>query len=369
MRMAIWVLLATMTGGAVLAVLWPLTRRPRPVAVSDDDTTFYRAQIAEIERDRDRGLIAAPEAEAAKVEAGRRLLRAAERQKRSGDLECEPALRRRRAATAVALSIAPLVALSIYGALGSPSLPAQPLSARLKTEPAKLEFAEALTRIEGHLAQNPQDWKGWEVIAPVYLRMGRAADAARAFEAVIRLNGETAQRLAAFGEASVAASSGVVEAKARDAFDRALKLDGTLSSARFYLALAAEQDGDKDGALTRYQELHRSLPPNTPQRALVESRITRLGGAVTASLADLPEDQKTAINAMVEGLAARLKSDASDAEGWLRLVRSYVVLGERDKASEALATARTSLSARPEELERLATLAKDLKLDEAGAGK
>jgi cytochrome c-type biogenesis protein CcmH len=367
--MAIWVLLATMTGGAVLAVLWPLTRRARLVAATGDDTAFYRAQIAEIERDRERGLIATAEAEAAKTEAGRRLLRAAERQKGSGDLDSEPALRRRRAAIAVALSIAPLVALSLYGALGSPSLPAQPLSARLKIEPAKLEFAEALARVESHLAQNPQDWRGWEVIAPVYLRMGRAADAAKALEAVIRLNGETTQRLAAFGEASVAASNGVVEAKARDAFDRALKLDGGLASARFYLALAAEQDGDKDGAIARYKELHISLPPNTPQRALVESRITRLGGTVASSIADLPEEQKSAINAMVEGLAARLKSDGSDAEGWLRLVRSYVVLGNRDKAAEALTAAREQLSGRPQDIERLAALAKDLKLDESEAGK
>ena len=367
--MAIWVLLATMTGGAVLAVLWPLTRRARSVAATGDETAFYRAQISEIERDRERGLIAAPEAEAAKVEAGRRLLRAAERQKDSGNLESEPALRRRRAATAVALSIAPLIALSLYGALGSPSLPAQPLSARLKTEPAKLEFAEALARVESHLAQNPQDWRGWEVIAPVYLRVGRAADAAKALDAVIRLNGETALRLAAFGEASVAASNGVVEAKARDAFDRALKLDGGLASARFYLALATEQDGDKDGAIARYKELHVSLPTNTPQRALVESRITRLGGTVTSSIADLPEEQKTAINAMVEGLAARLKSDGSDAEGWLRLVRSYVVLGDRDKANEALAAARQSLNDKPQDIERLAALAKDLKLDEPEAGK
>ncbi|TXN19341.1 c-type cytochrome biogenesis protein CcmI, partial [Methylobacterium sp. WL9] len=80
---AIWFILAIMTGAAVLVLLWPLTRRRKasPDAGSQagltTETGFYEDQLAEIERDLGRGLIGPAEAEAARTEAARRLLRAA----------------------------------------------------------------------------------------------------------------------------------------------------------------------------------------------------------------------------------------------------------------------------------------------------
>src|SRR5918912_2880134 len=103
--MAIWVVFALMTGAAVLAVLWPLSRVPARAAEEQVEAKFYRDQIAEIERDRERGLLSAVEAEAAKAEAGRRFLRAMAARSTAGDAMGEPALRRRRAASAVALSV------------------------------------------------------------------------------------------------------------------------------------------------------------------------------------------------------------------------------------------------------------------------
>ena len=74
--MLFWPLFALMTGVAVFAVLWPLGRvRPRP-AGSEADLAVYRDQLAEIERDRARGLLPESEAEAARVEVSRRLLAA-----------------------------------------------------------------------------------------------------------------------------------------------------------------------------------------------------------------------------------------------------------------------------------------------------
>ncbi len=119
--MTIWIVFALMTGAAVMAVLWPLSRRPI-VAEGSPDKQFYHEQVAEIERDRERGLLTAEEAEAARIEAGRRLLRAVPAETVSPGMIGEPALRRRRAASAVALSTIPLLALAAYGAFGSPAL-------------------------------------------------------------------------------------------------------------------------------------------------------------------------------------------------------------------------------------------------------
>src|SRR5215218_7525583 len=160
--MMIWTVFALMTGVAVMVVLWPLSRRP----VADEggpDAQFYREQIVEIERDRARGLLSPAEAETARIEAGRRLLRAVPAEHAvASDMVGEPALRRRRAASAVALSAVPLLALAIYGAYGSPSLPSQPRVARLQTDPQALDMASAVARVEAHLAQHPEDGRGWE---------------------------------------------------------------------------------------------------------------------------------------------------------------------------------------------------------------
>ena len=66
---------------------------------------------------------------------------------------------------------------------------------------------------------------------------------------------------------------------------------------------------------------------------------------------------------MVERLAERLKQDGSDVEGWLRLVRAYMVLGDKDKARAAAGDARRALASDPDKLRRVDELIKGLGLE------
>src|SRR5262249_30232681 len=125
----IWALMALMTGAAVLAVLWPLSRRARDLRQASD-VAVYKDQLEEIERDQSFGLIAAPEAEAARVEVSRRLL-AADGVARSRQVVADSPRGRRRAVAAGALVLVPAGALAVYLALGSPDLPGQPLASRV----------------------------------------------------------------------------------------------------------------------------------------------------------------------------------------------------------------------------------------------
>jgi cytochrome c-type biogenesis protein CcmH len=367
--MAIWIIFALMAGAAVMAVLWPLSRKPAAAGADDPDTQFYNEQLAEIERDLGRGLISQVEAEAARTEAARRLLRASQSATSAADVLGEPALRRRRAASAIALSTVPLLALAIYGAYGSPHLPAQPLSARLKADPQEPDLANAVARIEAHLAQQPNDGRGWEVVAPVYLRSGRLDDAIKAYRHALRLLGEDALRLSNYGEALVAANDGIVSAEARQAFDIALKHDAVAPKARFYLARAAEQDGDNDAARSQYAAILSSSPPNAPWVRLVKEQLARLDPErASASVASLPpDDTQASIRGMVEGLAQRLAASGGTAEEWARLVRSYAVLGEREKASASLSSARQALAQDQAGLGRLDALAQELALKSASS--
>lgn len=362
-----------MTGAVVLAVLLPLSRKVRTAGGKVDDAVFFRDQIADIDREVARGLMPAAEGEAARAEAGRRLLRAVAEQPASGDQKGEPALRRRRAASTIAISAIPLVALTLYGALGRPDIPDMPLAGRMAmSDPRELGIDEAVARVEGHLARQPDDGRGWEVLAPIYMRAGRFQDAARAFAEALRLNGETANRFADLGEALVMAGEGVVSAEARSAFDNAVKLDSGNAKAAYYLALATDQDGDRAGALAKLRELVASAPPDAPWRSTVAARIATLedptrteAGRAIASLS--AEDRAQAIRGMVAQLAARVEAEDASLDEWLRLIRSYVVLGERDEAARVLASARARFAGDAAGAQALATLADELQMTDSQA--
>lgn len=364
--MVIWIILVLMTAAAVMAVLWPLSRHRAVSRQIDPDTQFYRDQMAEIERDRDRGVLLPSEAEAAKAEAGRRLLRTTGMKGDPFAALGEPALRRRRAASTLALSMIPILALAIYGAYGSPHLLTHPPQVQAHAQGERLDLMTAINEIEAHLSQNPQDGRGWEVVAPVYIRLGRREDAVKAYEAALRYLGPDADRLANYGEAMVLAKDGVVSAEAQAAFEQAVKLDAASSKARYYLARAAEQDGQTDKAKDAYAQLLAASPSDAPWVPVVRRDLERLGGSIPAmAAADAPKIGAEDIARMVSGLATRLESQGGTAEEWARLMRSYAVLGQRDKALAAAERARQALAQDDAGLKTIDTMARELKLTDA----
>lgn len=379
--MFLWTAFAVMTGLAVLVVLVPLSRARRAgVSPASHDTAVYRDQLREIDRDLERGLIATAEADAARAEVARRLLAASAQ----AETAAEGSTTRRRAAAVTALVVIPALALGAYVSLGSPSLPAQPLAARLSAGDEQQDMAVLLRRIEQHLERNPDDGRGWEVLAPVYMRIERYQDAATAFGHVIRLLGSTPDRQAALGEALVGIAGGIVTTDAKAAFQAALAGDPTSPRARFWVARATLQDGDVAGAATQFRALLADSPADAPWRATVEEELARLTGGtpapaappgapgpsaddVAAATAMPPADRDAMIRGMVDRLADRLKQSPQDRDGWLRLVRAYAVLGDPAKARTAADEARRALAGTPEAVAAIDALLRDLGLAERGS--
>ena len=372
--MTLWFVLALMTAAAIFAVLWPLSRREEALR-SGSDVAVYRDQLDEIRRDQAAGLIGDSEAAAAQVEVSRRLIAAADAA--AAVPKAAPAAtmtRRRRAVAVLALVLLPAGAIALYLAVGSPTLPGQPLTSRGPEE--RQTIAHMVAQVEAHLAKNPNEGRGWEVVAPIYLRMGRVDDAVKARRLALELNGATAERHAGLGEALTVAANGIVTAEALAEFKAALALDAEHVKARFFLGLAAEQDGRVNEAVAAWRALLDRAPPDAPWAEFVRAELMRLAGGPSggsssgpgedqvAAAADLPPDQRIAmIKGMVARLAERLGKDGSDIEGWLRLVRSYMVLGERERALAAAGEARRALAAEPDKLKRIDELVKGLGLD------
>lgn|SRR5499426_1249896 len=369
--MTLWLVFALMTAASVAAVLWPLGRGGLARAEAGSDVAVYQDQLAEIERDRAAGRIAEREAEAARVEVSRRLLAAADV---AGAQAGEPkpsATWRRGAAAVAALVLLPFGAVGLYRVLGAPDLPDEPLAARSQAPTEQRSLATLISQVEAHLARNPEDGRGWEVLAPVYMRLSRFDDAVTARQHALRLLGSTVQREVELGEALAAQANGVITESAKASFERALAMDGSDVRARFYMGLAAEQEGRRPDAAAIWRDLLATAPAGAPwaefiRRALARVEDTPSGPSERdmAAAAELtPQQRSEMVRGMVERLAERLKHDGSDVEGWLRLVRAYTVLGDRDKAREAATEARRALAADPDKLRRVEELVKGLGLE------
>jgi cytochrome c-type biogenesis protein CcmH len=364
----IWLVFAFLTGAALLSVLAPLSRKSETSEPAAPDVDFFREQIAEIDREAREGQIDPEEAEVARTEAARRLLRAqsAENVAPSGS---------RRAPLIAALAIillAPAVTLTLYLKLGGPTIPDMPLAARLETPPDRANLADAVGRIEAHLAQHPDDGRGFEVLAPYYLRTGRYDDAVRAYGEALRLLGATPARHSALGEARTLAAGGSVTEEAQKDFEAALALDNALPTARFYLGLAAVQHDERAKARDIWSKLLADAPQDAPWTSRVKLLLSKLDELAAQSppaseqgkaIAAMPDDKRlAAIGAMVERLAGRLKTNGGDVEGWLKLIRAYNVLAQPDKARGALADARKALAGKKNDLARVEALAQELKI-------
>lgn len=377
--MTLWFLFALMTAAAIFAVLWPLARAR--TARRNNDIAVYRDQLDEIARDRAAGLIGEAEAEAARVEASRRLIAAADAAERPDAAPAPGETFRRRAAALATLVALPVIGAGLYLTHGSPQLPGQPFASREVAPPQNRSLETLIAQVEAHLEKNPEDGRGWEVIAPVYMRYGRFDDAVKARRNALRFIGATADREADLGEALAAAANGVMTDEAKAAFERALALNAKNLKGRFFLGVVAQQDGARDKAAAIWRDMLKDIAPDSPWNGMVRQALASVEGApapdpatagatpgpsaedVAASEKMDPSDRAAMVRGMVERLAERLKLDGSDVEGWLRLVRAYTVMGERERALSAAADARRALGHDADKLRRLDELVKELRLE------
>ena len=377
--MLFWILVAILTAAVAAVLLLPLLRRPMAAGDASHDVEVYRDQLEELKRDETTGLIGTAEAELARAEVARRLIAASKAEAKEG---ANPARSRNRLAQAFVIVALPAIGLGLYIATGRPDLPAQPLAERL-ANPGN-DISILIARAENHLARNPDDGAGWELLAPIYYRSGRIEDAANAFAQAIRLLGPSTERLDGHAETLIALSNGVVTSEARGRLEQSLALKADNPRARYYLALALEQEGKRAEARKAFEALAKDAPADAPWLPLVNRHIAGLaegqGGQAAAPLGNPTDDDMAAaedmsagdrqqmIAGMVDSLAAKLQENPDNFEGWMRIIRSYVVLNQRPKAQAALRTALKTFPADSENGRELLALARGLSISAEDGG-
>ena len=348
------ILLAVAAIGFVLA---PLLLGAPDESSTPLEEAFYRAQLEEVGREAARGDLTPAEAEAARAETARRLLRFAGPPETLGPSAAAPW---RRLAVATCL-MAVLVGTAVYLHGGAPAAPDLPLAERDDFKEGAA-VAEAIKRIEQHLRQSPDDERGWEVLGPAYMQAQRYDDAAAAFRQALRLKGPDVHLSERLGEALISASQGRVTPEVTATFQTVLAAEPANVEARFYLALGAEQGGDKEKALALFTAILNESPKDAPWLRSVRQQIAMLQSAPDATADADPQAQAQMIEGMVKGLADRLQTNGGSTDEWLRLIRAYVVLHRPDDAVKALADARKAYGGDTEAIAAFDALGRDLKI-------
>ncbi len=346
--------IAAVTLVVVATVVLPLMKGARAApGRASFDRAVYRDQLKELERDRARGLIDADQTAAARLEIERRLLAA--------DARPEVATARRSGSPALAIALAlllPAAATGIYLALGAPGAPDEPYAGRgperalAAAEGRHGDIAGALAALEKDLAANPDDAEKWLLLARSAATLGQWQKSATAYQKALVLTKSRPDVASAYGEMLVFAAEGIVTPRAQEAFTAALARNPKDTAARYYLALAEAQAGNAQAAIDGWQKLAAEVADPELRdrlRARIADAASSAGMAAPALAAPAgpsaedraraekmtPAERQDMIRGMVDGLAAKLRSDPEDFEGWMKLARAYGVLDEHDKAADA----------------------------------
>jgi cytochrome c-type biogenesis protein CcmH len=369
--MMFWTVAIAIAALAALILALPLMRpETSGFRRGANDAEVYRDQLGEVDREAAGGLIGADDARQARIEIARRLLAASD----SASEGASPSLRR-RPAIAIALGLClflPLAGALVYARTGDPQFPDFPLAERMGSVDPDINIL--IAQAEQRLAVNPRDGRGWALLAPIYMRRMRADDAANAYRQAIRYSPKDTELYSSLGEALVVANQGVVTKDAASAFMSALAIEPNEPRARFYIALAEDQAGRTDKAVAELEALSKASPPDAPWQVVVAAQIERMQAAkanaaapgnpdaadVQAASGMNDQDRAQMIRTMVETLDERLRSEPDNFEGWQRLIRSFMVLGEPEKAADALMRGLAAFPPASEKGKTLMAEAKDL---------
>ena len=395
--MILWIVLTLMIALAVVGLAIPLIR---PGGVLDRRTTsagVLKAQLADLDRQAEAGTAPAEDIAALRLEVERRAL--------AEGVETAPTVRPlgEKALIRLALGLAVVVALGgagLYALLGRPDLPgAGPRSTAMTAAPADAAHDGAdvqamIVQLETQLRQSPEDVNGWRMLGWSYFQTGRFAEAAEAYGRAGTLEPANAEHFSAQGEALVQAGAGQVTPAALTAFRGALRADPQDPRARYFIAVEMDQRGEREAAMTAWIDLINSAPAGAPWaaevRAFVEDLARQRGqdisarlrpaaaglpatpvppgipGPTAAQVADAekmsPADQQAMIQGMVGGLEERLRASPRDREGWVRLMRARMVLGDSAAATAAWRNGMRAFADSPTDQAALTEAARGLRV-------
>ena len=273
----VFALLAALLVLAVLAIIVPSQwRAPRAKGAVDRreaNLGVFRDQLAELDRDHREGLLASADFDQARGELQRRLL------DEVGDSPAETSAPVRRGVSRTALAllvVVPLAAFAGYLLLGNPDA-LDPLRRQARVSPQQIE--EMLVKLETRLKTNPDDAKGWVMLARSYKALGRYPESVDAYRHAGALVDSDPALLADYAE-SLAQVAGSLEGKPLELIARALKLDPNEPQSLFLAGAAASDRQDYAAVAEYWGRLQSQLDPGSPDGQAISEAVDKARAAV-----------------------------------------------------------------------------------------
>lgn len=274
--MMIWALAAMAAGAVAIALVWPLLRRADAgEGEADPDLAVYRDQLAELGRERERGLIGDAEAASAHAEIARRMLAAGRAQaaRRAAD---GPA----PAWSLAAVAMVPLVAIFLYAGIGSPGLPSRPASDPSSPAQQAVAIRAMVEGLSARLARSPDDVEGWRRLARARFVLGELDAARAAAENAASRAPDNLEVLLELADLHAPASpADPLTPMFVETLRRVVVLDPRHVQALFFLGMDAFRREDRPAARQHWDALLRVLPPEAPVAADIRRRLETLGAA------------------------------------------------------------------------------------------
>lgn len=415
--MTIWIVLGAITLLLAGFILWPIFGGKR-IAASDEasdassasgledgspenelsrDLAVYRDQLSEIDRDIERGVLSAEQADAARTEVQRRILAADQRIKKQQPTDTIQQTSANKPVRAIAAGFIVLFiagGFGLYLDLGNPTMPDRPITSRTDEinavrmaqtadEDRQSVLNRAVSDLSQRLLESPDDLRAWELLGASLMALGRPEEAQTAFLETVKRSGRDGDYLAMYAESLIRSNNGQINTTARGVLREAEKTDSTDPRIQFYLGLADAQEGNVGAAVDRWIVLANGAPGDAPWLPMVVDRITEAALAqgidiegrldlaentspgpsqedIAAAQEMTPEEQQQMIMSMVNGLAERLEAEPNNPDGWARLMQAYMVLGREDDAKAAFEKASTVFADQPELIARFDSLAQEI---------
>jgi cytochrome c-type biogenesis protein CcmH len=272
-----WLIAAALLVVVLVVLVRPLAKSTAPIA---DDTAasnlrILRAQLAELDAERDAGALDETQYASARSELEHRVLE-------ESAVAAVPARAASGRTTAVALALAlPLVAIALYWHLGNRD-GLDPTLAVAAADPhaaSSMDMEQAVQRLAERMQAEPDNVEGWALLGRSYAQMQRFEQARDAYAHAVQRKGDDAQLLADYADALAMTQGRKLDGEPEKLVLRALQIDPDHVKALALAGTAAMARRDYAGAVKYWERARALVPPDNPLAQGLSSGIAEARAA------------------------------------------------------------------------------------------
>ena len=270
---------------AAIPLVLPLLRQRGSSADAADrqaaNIAILRDQMAELEHDRSEGSLSDADFEQAKKELQKRLLEEA-RPEGTTTRETSPS----RKTALIILILLPLMGLGGYGLLGSPQA-LDPANRQPAPKVTADQIEGMVAKLAARLKENPDDPKGWLMLARSYKMLGRYPESAEAFDKAMPLVEKDGALLGEYAEILAITRDGF-KGKPTELINKALKLAPEDPQILLLAGAAAGERGDFKAAVSYWEKVAPQLEPGSEEAEALAAALAQareMAGRAPASAA------------------------------------------------------------------------------------